>query len=282
MRTVNDVSKLTGISVRTLHYYDEIGLLKPTACNGAGYRLYDDKALEVLQQILFFKEFDISLKDIKSIMNNPNFDKEKTLINQKRILLLKRKRLEGLISLIDDILKGDNKMSFQEFSKEEIEGMFQSLVSNMNKEQLGIIEENYGDIDHFKDVFVTNAGSEEAQRNFRKVMEWYGSKEAALDAAENSVSSDILQSYQNRIAEIFKKISALQGEDTTSFEVKKLIGEYEFVSRQLYQMKEVKPLLLELAKQYMENEDLMKANDEQFGKGASTFIGKSIIGYYRK
>ena len=64
MRTVKDVSELTGISVRTLHYYDEIGLLKPTSCSEAGYRLYDDKALETLQQILFFREFDMPLKEI--------------------------------------------------------------------------------------------------------------------------------------------------------------------------------------------------------------------------
>ena len=67
MRTVKEISDLTGISVRTLHYYDEIGLLKPTEKSDAGYRLYDDKALETLQQILFFREFDISLKEIKAV-----------------------------------------------------------------------------------------------------------------------------------------------------------------------------------------------------------------------
>lgn len=69
MRTVKDVSKLTGISVRMLHYYDEIGLLKPTSCSAAGYRLYDDKALERLQQILFYREFDMPLLEIKAVMN---------------------------------------------------------------------------------------------------------------------------------------------------------------------------------------------------------------------
>ena len=68
MRTVKEVSNLTGISVRTLHYYDEIGLLKPSVLTEAGYRLYDDKALETLQQILFFREFDIPLKEIKAVM----------------------------------------------------------------------------------------------------------------------------------------------------------------------------------------------------------------------
>ena len=76
MRTVKDVSKLTGISVRTLHYYDEIGLLKPTSCSAAGYRLYDDKALERLQQILFFREFDMPLLEIKAVMENPEKPEE--------------------------------------------------------------------------------------------------------------------------------------------------------------------------------------------------------------
>ncbi len=71
MKTVKQVSKQTGISVRTLHYYDEIGLLKPTTVTEAGYRLYDDKALEILQQILFFREFDLPLKEIKAILETP-------------------------------------------------------------------------------------------------------------------------------------------------------------------------------------------------------------------
>ena len=73
MMTVKEIAEITGISARTLHYYDEIGLLKPTAKSEAGYRLYDDKALETLQQILFFREFDIPLKEIKSIITSPDF-----------------------------------------------------------------------------------------------------------------------------------------------------------------------------------------------------------------
>lgn len=76
MKTVKEISEMTGISVRTLHYYDEIGLLRPTAKSEAGYRLYDDKALEMLQQILFFREFDIPLKEIKAVMENPALEKK--------------------------------------------------------------------------------------------------------------------------------------------------------------------------------------------------------------
>lgn len=281
MMTVKDVSNLTGISVRTLHYYDEIGLLKPTKCNKAGYRLYDDKALETLQQILFFKEFDMSLKDIKTIMDNPSFDKEQTLKNQKKILMLKVGRLNGLIRLIDDILKGENKMSFHAFRKEELEDMFQSMIDNMEKNQIEDIEKNYGDLESFKDKFIANAVSEEAQDNFLKIIEWYGCKETVLNVVKNTCTAEIMQLYQVRISEIYKQLSLLKEVGTTLFEVKKLVAEYEYISKQLYQLKEVKPLLMEIAKEYMENGDLIKANDEQYGKGSSIFIGKAIIDFYQ-
>ena len=100
MRTVKEVSKLTGISVRTLHYYDEIGLFRPTDKNEAGYRLYDDKALETLQQILFFREFDIPLKEIKAVMENPALDRNQILQMQRKMLVTKKERLERLIVLM--------------------------------------------------------------------------------------------------------------------------------------------------------------------------------------
>ena len=75
MMTVNDVSKMTGVSIRTLHYYDEIGLLKPAKYTDSDYRLYDDAALEKLQQILLFRELEFPLKDIKEIVNRSDFTK---------------------------------------------------------------------------------------------------------------------------------------------------------------------------------------------------------------
>ena len=83
MKTVKDVSDITGISIRTLRYYDEIGLLKPTKLTESGYRLYNNKALEQLQEIMFFRELEIPLMDIKKIMENPNYDKEQVLLAQK-------------------------------------------------------------------------------------------------------------------------------------------------------------------------------------------------------
>ena len=91
MRTVKEISDSTGISVRTLHYYDEIGLLNPTDKSDAGYRLYDDKALETLQQILFFREFDIPLKEIRTVMFNPSLDRNKILQMQRKMLVAKKR-----------------------------------------------------------------------------------------------------------------------------------------------------------------------------------------------
>ena len=87
MKTIKQVSDLTEISVRMLHYYDKIGLLKPSKFTDAVYRLYDDKTLETLQQILFFKELDIPLNEVKEIMASDHFDKMQALRNQKSYLL---------------------------------------------------------------------------------------------------------------------------------------------------------------------------------------------------
>ena len=105
MKTVKEISQITGISVRTLHYYDEIGLLKPTAKTEAGYRLYDDKALETLRQILFFREFDIPLKEIRSLLDAPDLDERQILKMQKQMLTAKRDRIDRMIASIDNILK---------------------------------------------------------------------------------------------------------------------------------------------------------------------------------
>ena len=109
---ISDVAKLTGVTVRTLHYYDEIGLLKPSEVTQAGYRVYNDTDLEVLQQILFFRELDFSLEDIRKIMQNPAYEKESALRKQKELLMQKRSRLDSLISLVDKTLKGEQDMSF--------------------------------------------------------------------------------------------------------------------------------------------------------------------------
>ncbi|MFE4569496.1 MerR family transcriptional regulator [Paenibacillus chitinolyticus] len=98
---VKEVADLVGVSVRTLHHYDEIGLLVPDSVNAAGYRLYTDRNLERLQQILFFKEIGFALQEIKAMLESPDFDRKRALIGHKELLLRKKKRLEDIIETVD-------------------------------------------------------------------------------------------------------------------------------------------------------------------------------------
>ena len=109
---IKEFAEFTGVSVRTLHYYDEIGLLMPAFVDKTtGYRFYDEKSLLRMQEILFYRELDFSLKSIGEILSSPNYDKNKALKEQKHLLTLKKERLERLISAIDGAVKGENVMT---------------------------------------------------------------------------------------------------------------------------------------------------------------------------
>ena len=134
MRTVNDVSKLTGISVRTLHHYDEIGLLKPTEVTEAGYRLYDDTTLERLQHILLFKELQFPLKDIKEILDSPDFDRNKALEQQIELLTMKKEHLENLILFARGIKTlGVRNMDFSAFDTKKMDAYATKAKENWGK-----------------------------------------------------------------------------------------------------------------------------------------------------
>lgn len=282
MRTVKEVSALTGISVRTLHYYDEIGLLKPTVLSEAKYRLYDDKALETLQQILFFREFDLPLKQIKEILENPDLDKNQLWNSQKRMLVLKKERLERIIASIEDILKGENKMDFEVFSKADIEQMYQDMERNMMEEQKEAFVKEYGSMERFKKQFVENASSEQAQKNFAKVLEWYGDKESALKAAANPENAKIVDAYRKRLTEVTKKLAAKVGTDVNSFDVKEIVGEMDFVSKQLYQMNNMTGFMLDMAEKYVNNTEMQKQLDAVYGEGSTLFIGQALEAFYKQ
>ena len=105
MKSISQVAKLTGVSIRTFQYYDEIGLLKPSELTAAGYRMYDDNTLQTLQQILLFKELGFPLKEIKEILEKPDFDRIAAFKKQKELFLLKRSRLDRLIQLLGRLEK---------------------------------------------------------------------------------------------------------------------------------------------------------------------------------
>ena len=128
MYTVKQLSKLAGVSVRTLHYYDEIGLLKPSSLDDNGYRHYEEEAVLKLQQILFYREMDLSLDEIKGVVGHPDFDVLTALRSHKKALQGRVERLRHLIQTVDntiDHLKGNESMNakglFEGFSEEEQE-----------------------------------------------------------------------------------------------------------------------------------------------------------------
>lgn len=125
MMTVKEVSDLSGVSIRSLHHYDKIGLLPATEVTTAGYRLYDDKALEQLQMILLFKELQFPLKDIKEILDDSNFNRSKALEQQIKLLQLRKEHLENLIDLATGIkMMGVgklNKLGFEAFDTRKID-----------------------------------------------------------------------------------------------------------------------------------------------------------------
>lgn len=279
MRTVKEISDLTGISVRTLHYYDEIGLLKPTEKSDAGYRLYDDKALETLQQILFFREFDISLKEIKAVLDNPALERNQILQVQRKMLVTKKERMERLIASIDDILKGENKMDFTIFTKTEVEEMFQTMLEHMPENMRNIAIKEFGSIEQWKKHYMEVVSSEEMQKGYAKVVEWYGGKDKFLSVARTPVSKEVAESYNKRIEAILQKLIAKQNCDIDSFEVKELVGEYGFVMKQLAQIKEEKGFMMAQA-QYYRNEQIKPMIDEKYGEGASDFFAQAIESFY--
>ena len=123
MKTVKEVSELIGISIRTLRYYDEIDLLKPAKVTEAGYRLYDESSLKILRQIMFFREMEVPLSEIKVIMKDSESDNRKILETQKMMLEIKRNRLNGIIEWISDVLKGEDKdTEYQRSAQSEIKG----------------------------------------------------------------------------------------------------------------------------------------------------------------
>lgn len=141
---INELAKLAGVSVRTLHYYDEIGLLKPAYVDAQnGYRFYDDTSITRMQEILFYRELAFPLKIIAKILSAPEYDKTEALCRQKQLLTLKKERLERLIVLLDGAERGEKSMSFEAFDNSEFEATRQAYAKEA--------EEKWGGTDAYKE-----------------------------------------------------------------------------------------------------------------------------------
>ena len=239
MMIVNELSKLTGVSIRTLQYYDTIGLLKPSEYTESGYRLYDDTALERLQQILLFKELNISLKEIKKIIDAPNFDRDKALDQQIELLLLKKEHLENLIDFARGIKKiGVKKMDFSVFDTNKIDE-----YSKRAKEQWGETSEYQEYVEKSKNM--TDVQQKDVLKSFMLIFAEFGKLK------EQDASSDIVQ-----------------------LQVKKL---QDFISEHYYNCS--KEILSELGKMYASGGEFTENIDKYGGEGTAEFTAKAISIY---
>ena len=241
MKTVNEIAKLTGVSKRTIRYYDQIGLLAPAKINESGYRLYDDNSLKILRQILFFRELDFSLNDIKSIINDENFDEKKALMNHRELLLIKIKKLNNVVKLLDKILNGDDIMDKKKFDMSSIE-MEQKKYSEE-------IKKRWGDTEVYK----------EYQSNV------------------SSYSEDDWESIKNGIDDIFKLFADNMNKGIESKEVQDVVTKWrEYITENFYYCS--CEILKSLGQMYISDERFTK-NIDKYKKGLSEFINESIRYY---
>lgn len=242
MKTVHEVSKLAGVSIRTLQYYDKIGLLHPAKYTESGYRLYDDTALEKLQQILLFRELEFSLKDIKAIMDNPNFDRRKALEQQIALLTLKKEHFENLIDLAREIKDiGVNKMDFTAFDTSKID------------EYATQAKASWGNTPEYREF-------EEKSKN-RTAQE------------EQTISTQMMGIF----AEFGTMLKLDPSAEKVQSQVKKL---QDFIIENFYNCSD--EILYSLGSMYVSGGDFTENIDMTGGKGTAEFVFKAITIYCNK
>lgn len=238
---IHELAKMSGVTVRTLHYYDEIGLLKPSEITEAGYRLYDEENIAALQQILFFRELGFSLNAIRDIMGNPHYDKTEALKKQKELLIQKRSRLDGLIALLDKHIKGENTMSFKEFDSRELEAARNRYADE--------VKARWGGSDTFCEYAAKTEG--------------YDDRHWSLLAGEGA-----------QILQQFSRLRHLPPEDNAAQELVEAWQAY--ISANFYRC--TKEILSCLGSMYIEDERFQK-NIDKNGEGTAAFMAKAIAVY---
>lgn len=277
MKTVKEVSDITGVSIRTLRYYDEIGVLKPTRLTEAGYRLYDNQALEKLQQIMFFREIEVSLSEIKEIMDSPGYDKEQVLLTQKALLEKKRNSLNGLIELITDVMKGVNTMSFEAFNDKDIQQILDHMCECISPEDLEQQIKKYGSMDKMREQMKENLKDEQTMA---ELIKWYGSKEKAVDAALQSTGNkEDFVPQQNENEEVYRRFAIAKETKDADLE-KESVAKLAEIYKELFKLDNARSILLDLAKEYLKEDKLAEVTDAQYGEGVAKYVGSAILNYY--
>lgn len=242
MFTVNEVSKIAGISIRTLQYYDKIGLLPPIGFTDAGYRLYDESSLELLQTILFFRELEFPLKEIKNIISNPDFDRHKALEQQIELLKMRREQIERIISLAENLKNKEEKiLDFSAFDKTEL------------KKYETEAKEKWGSSMAFKEYESKTKGRSDEDNSFiaegmMKIFAEFGKISEGSPASEESMN--IVKKLQN------------------------------FITKNYYNCTD--EILYGLGQMYVFDERFAKNIDKAGGKGTAEFVSKAIAFYCGK
>lgn len=242
MMTVNEVSKLTGVSVRTLQYYDKIGLLHPAEYTESGYRLYNEANLERLQQILLFRELEFSLKEISAIIDSPDFDKDRALEQQIQLLTLKREHLDNLITFARGIqLGGKNIMDFTPFDTEKID------------EYAKQAKEKWGKTDAYKEFSDKSKGR---------------SKET-----DNAIASGLMM--------IFADFGKIREQDPTAPQAQELVKRLQsYITEHYYTC--TPEILNSLGQMYGAGGEFTANIDAAGGSGTAVFAEKAIAIYCAK
>ena len=278
-------AELTGISTRTLQYYDEIGLLKPSGLTESGYRLYDDETLQKLQQILFFKELGFKLKEIKEILQKPDFDKIKAFKRQKELLLLKRNRTDRLIQLLSRLEKGEQCMSFKEFDLSDYITALEDFKNNSTDDVI----KHWGSIENF-DMFIQKIKDDEAEVA-KLAIQQFGSIEKYTEAMKHNLEhfSELMETQLTAEAKevgkqsdiLYGRLTADLSEDVSSPNIQSII--YELL--QLIQENSTN-VSISCSKSYMDmlinaySSDYIKSmTDSKYGEGSSDYIVKAFRYY---
>lgn len=242
MMTVKEVSRLSGVSIRSLHHYDRIGLLPATEFTAAGYRLYDNRALERLQMILLFKELQIPLKEIKAILDNPGFDQSKVLEQQIQLLKLRKEHLENLIDLACEIkILGVEKMSSKNFE-----------VFDTHK------------IDEYAAQAKASWGATDAYREFEKNSERRSREEEKLLGV--------------RMMEIFSEFGTVRNRSPKADEAQNLVEKLKtYITKHYYTCTD--EILESLGRMYAEGGAMTANIDKYAGNGTAIFVNETIKAY---
>ena len=242
---IKEFAELTGVSVRTLHYYDKIGLLKPSFVDEQnGYRFYDEASLERMQEILFYRELDFPLKIIAEILASPNYDKQKALAEQKRLLTIKKNRLERLIAALEQAEKGEITMSA--FDNSEYETARQEYEDEAKR--------RWGDTDAYKQSQAKTAGySKDKWNNILAGMNGVFAEFAACKNCGERADSDTAQRL-----------------------VKKL---QDYITGNFYHCTD--DILAGLGQMYICDERFKK-NIDKSGEGTAEFVAEAIKIYCKK